>query len=333
MDTLSARQRKIVSLTQLRANASMEVLQELTGYPPHTIRRELVNLKKNRIIIKLPFIDIFKFGYLEAQLMFSVTTDRNQNDTRFLKYLSESWRVPWLATLGGEYQYGATICCSSHHDLVLFLDGLCDKLDVRFHKRIISSITYFKYFRKRYLDPSEPLQDIEWLGFDIRHTHQSDSLQADETDRLIVSELYRNSDRSHEAIANSVGLPRSTLEYRLRRLEDEKILLGFIYAVPPTAIGAATFKLLVSVQSLDADLEKGINEFCTEEVFITSLIRCMGSWDFECGIECFTPTDAFKVAQRLRSLLGSKLVDLQLIPVFQQIVPRNFLGSSSVHQT
>lgn len=326
MDSLSARQRKIISNSQLRASASVEKLQELTGYPSHTIRRELVALKKNRIIVKLPFVDIFKFGYLEAQLMFSVTPDGNQNDTRLIKYLSESWRVPWLATLGGQYQYGATICCSSQHDLVMFIDNLCDKLGVRFHKKIINSINYFKYFRKRYLSPSEPTQDLEWLGFDIRTPHRTETNQVDETDRRIISSLYQNSDRSHEAMARAIGLPRSTLEYRLRRLEEENILLGFVYVVPPTAVGAATFKLLVSVQSLDDELEKGINDFCTQDVFVTSLIRCMGNWDFECGIECFVPADAFKVAQRLRSFLGTKLVDLQLIPVFQQIVPRNFMG-------
>jgi Lrp/AsnC family leucine-responsive transcriptional regulator len=60
----------------------------------------------------------------------------------------------------------------------------------------------------------------------------------DETDRLILAELKKNARASFTEIGAAVGLTRPAVRERIRRLEDEGVIMGYTALVDPAPLGS-----------------------------------------------------------------------------------------------
>ena len=59
----------------------------------------------------------------------------------------------------------------------------------------------------------------------------------DNIDRMILNELQQDDRISTTELAKKLGIAKSTLTYRIKRLEDEKIITGYRAIVDPTKLG------------------------------------------------------------------------------------------------
>lgn len=60
----------------------------------------------------------------------------------------------------------------------------------------------------------------------------------DATDRLILAELKKNARASFTEIGGVVGLTRPAVRERIRRLEDEGVIMGYTALVDPAPLGS-----------------------------------------------------------------------------------------------
>ncbi len=59
----------------------------------------------------------------------------------------------------------------------------------------------------------------------------------DKIDKQILNELQKDDRISASDLAKKLGTPKSTVTYRIKRLEDEKIILGYRAIVDPSKLG------------------------------------------------------------------------------------------------
>lgn len=331
---LTPRSRSILIACQLKADQSIEELAATTRIPPHTVRRELSSLRERGLIIRLPFVDVFRLGYMESQFFFTVASERSEGSAAsFVGSLRNSWRVPWLATLGGTYHYGATIIGRDVSETVDFLESLSRLHPLMLQNKALNTLISFRYLLKRHLVEDHDSIPLDWVGVSMCESlgeHDNSvsysRFEADSLDRRILAELFRSSERSNKDLATAVGITRSTFEYRLSRLIDEQIIIRFINVIPPGRLGMLTYKLIVSLRVFDSAIWEELCRFCQDVPNIVNIIHCVGKWDYELGVEVTIPNQAFQIAQKLSLFLGERLAAIEIIPVFQQIVPTNFLG-------
>jgi DNA-binding Lrp family transcriptional regulator len=205
--------------------------------------------------------------------------------------------------------------------------------------KAVNTLVSFRYLLKRHLVEEPESVPLDWVGVSMSRVDGGRGRKADRPseitvatdslDRRILAELFRSSDRSNKVLSEAVGVTRSTFEYRLRRLMDERVLVGFINVIPPTRLGMSTFKIIVSLRRFDSSAWDDLIRFSEENPNIVNIIHCIGKWDYELGVEVNNPNEAFQISQKLSLFLGERLGSLAVIPVFQQIVPTNFLGMDS----
>ncbi len=164
---------------------------------------------------------------------------------------------------------------------------------------------------------------------------QKELFKLDLKDRKILNELDSNARQSCSQIAKKVGLSTEVVNYRIKKLEEEKIITQYQTAINISKLGIIQFKLCLSLQHLTSDnLEKIISQLRLNKS-IKWIVSCKGNWDLIISSE----TDSLQKVESLKnevlSLFGNHIDQKSLsIAVEASAFSRNYLleGKKSLNR-
>ena len=141
-------------------------------------------------------------------------------------------------------------------------------------------------------------------------------MEIDHIDHLILSALTADGTMSGHQLARLLGLPQSTVDYRLKKLKSAGIIVGSYYAVKGERLGITSYLCLVSTKGISAAFREKALAFCAQHPEIVLMIESVGSWDFEFSIDAFSAEDAMKTSEQLLDHFGRDIHWLKMIPLF-----------------
>ena len=102
----------------------------------------------------------------------------------------------------------------------------------------------------------------------------------DETDRGILEYLQKNARLTNKQIAKSLGLPKSTVQYRIKRLEAEGIIKGYRAQIDATRIGKdyPTFTFIRTKHAMKKYQKVG--KLLSEIAGVSAVYFMAGDYDF-----------------------------------------------------
>lgn len=317
----SEKERILLAAIQFRADATVPELSRVTGLREHVIHYQLARFRAAGLIRRWAFLDMFALGYEEYEILFSLAAPSKRLKTELLTALRQHPQVVWLAELGGDYQYGITIYAAGAQAAADFMKKIAQQFGNIFCRKSMAAIISFTILAKKYL--SRLAVDPEHALVSLRDT--GSRFELDDTDRRILPALFRPELDSDRALAQATGLPRATLEYRLKKLERAKVIQSYIYHISAAKLGLQLFKLLVFVRGVQPDLEAALFGFCRRHKHVTNFTHCLGSWDYEIGMDVPEAPQATAVVEQLYEKFGQAINDIQVLPVFSQTNSSNFM--------
>jgi DNA-binding Lrp family transcriptional regulator len=116
-------------------------------------------------------------------------------------------------------------------------------------------------------------------------------------------------------IARATGMAASTVQYRLKRLNESGALLRRSLLVNYSALGFSMFEILVRCLGPAADVTKILRAFCKTSPGVKVLIRCFGDWDFKVSFCAKTLGEVLVFEESLQRALGAGLASSVIVPV------------------
>jgi DNA-binding Lrp family transcriptional regulator len=307
---LSTRERDILCAAQLRPDATMAELRNLTGYREHSIRYVLQKASEQGITERRCFMNLFRLGFTQYEIYFSLASEKKDTRAKVLAALAQSDMVSWAGELGGDYHYGLNVCARHISELSNFLDGLSQQLNLVYLDKAVAARLSLSFFGNKYLSKKIP------TGAVLAYQANAGTVAIDEVDHRILSALAKHLPNSRRELSRLLALPFSTLEYRLRKLSEADIIKGFYYNLKPEALGAQTFLLLVTSKGFNQKLKTKFHEFCKNHPQISILIESIGSWDFEIAAEVENPRHALGLTQELHDAFSANIHSVKVLPCF-----------------
>jgi DNA-binding Lrp family transcriptional regulator len=124
-------------------------------------------------------------------------------------------------------------------------------------------------------------------------------------------------DLSYRQLALKLRIPLSTLDWRVKRLREKKVIVGDIYVVSPASFYRQSFKLLIYTRGIDPDLSKRMFAFCSRHTDVVYLFECFGAWAFEVGIEVRKAEEVSGVMQEIYEEFGGAVTNIKLLTKFK----------------
>lgn len=161
------------------------------------------------------------------------------------------------------------------------------------------------------------------------------TIKIDLKDKRLLYELDDNAWQTSAQIARKIGLSTEATNYRIKKLEKEKIITQYQIIVNLSKLNILQFKICLSFQHLTSEKLEQIIEKLKQKAEVKWIVSCKGSWDMIISLE----TDSLegvnnlkeKVLELFRNHISEKAIS---ILVEAETYNRNYLlGKSSSNKS
>jgi len=231
MEKLDIIDRKLLYELDLNSRQPVSALSRKIGKSKETVNFRLKRLVKSGVISSFYTIfDAARMGkhYFKLYLKFRNITPEKQEE--IMDYLNNQKSLVYLASVEGHYDCVLLVMVRNTVDLLAVLYPFMQKYGqcVREKETVVLVCTH--RLNQKFLYSGKARTDRKFAL-------EPGSYYADEADILIMSEISRNARAPISEIAEKTRLTPSIVGYRLRKLQDDGIILGYAVALDYDKMG------------------------------------------------------------------------------------------------
>jgi|688.fasta_scaffold329783_1 DNA-binding Lrp family transcriptional regulator len=289
-EPLSDRQKIILQHAQFFYHEGPEKIASMTGIPAHQVRYDLKNLFDRGILLRQRKINLLRLGYYVFHIHLYV---KSQDVGRLLKVLKESSRVLYLSLNGGERTVGVTILSRAPELIFELMDEAAAKSKAAFAQVGWSVEGAFYYFGPKFLTGrtlNNPAINSNWGDGPI---------SIDRIDAEILKLFNRGEAQNASEVARALGAPASTVQYRIKQLENKGVILPVSAFALLLNLGYSEFEVLVQTSQGSQSEHQRFIQYCQEHLSITLLIRSFGDWQYKLVTLVERSSEVFQIEDEL----------------------------------
>jgi len=141
----------------------------------------------------------------------------------------------------------------------------------------------------------------------------------DKKDKLILEILQKNARTPMSKIARTTGIPRDSINYRIKRLEKLKVIRFHHALINPSKLGFPLYTAVqLSLSNFDEKTEEQLISYLTAHPNIVYVAKTTGKWDIMLGI-CSKDFKQFdEIMRSIRIKYSNILKDYETSSIIQE---------------
>ncbi len=308
---LTPLQRKIVGLIQFDARLSVAEIARTLTVREGSVRYAIQALRENQIIYFSPLIDLSKLGLTTHTLLFSLNTKDRDKIERARNFLSSAPQITYASEIGGKFQFASAFVSRTVSGIAQFMQLLEHSIgDILLEKQLATHLQTAD-FRADYISQERGrARSIRWGG-------STDIEKIDRLDHLILSKISAANFVSFSSLARSIELPISTVEFRLKRMEDRGIILAYRNLICSGRLGAQRLWMSVVVKGSTGTFVEQFFRYCESNPFVRYASCSIGGWDFDIGFDAPTAPASSTIIEDITRGFGERLLHANTVPLFK----------------
>lgn len=309
---LTAEERDVMAALTLRGEVTVKEIAQALRLKEHRVRYILDKVVSAGWCYFYPIINPHRLGYLECNLFIELQSGGANARHNLLQALRASRATKTIGVLGGEYQFDVVVWLQGIQDLASFFNSLSERCpDINYRIDFVLLGKAF-YFSANFLEPKTKGGTLVTYG-----PTDDAPFALDSTDKDILKRLTTSPFSGARNLAKAIGIPESTVTYRLNKLKGEGVIVCMGYMVDHLKVGMTLTHLLIKAKRPSHQLTKQLFEFAHRDGSIGFLVECYGAWDYQMGVLLFDQTKLSGVIDRLQETLGAQFARICPVPTFE----------------
>lgn len=235
-------------------------------------------------------IDVNKIGYSFFRVYLKLIDTTEECLKEMIEYLKKEKMSWWIARLDGSWDFLFACHAKSNIEFHDFYFKFQTKFRKNIKEKLICPIIYYKELPRKYLTESKDLVTIE----------QSNNIASiDEKDKHILEILSNNAKTHSLDISKKVGIDIKTLRNKIKRLENEKVILGYKADLDVSKLGRDFYTVEIDLNNYSKYNEIRNEIFSLKE--LTSWVISIGGYDVEFDLEIENTKRYYEIINQLKN--------------------------------
>ena len=285
LEQLDLKDRKILYQLDIDCRQSDSEIGKKVRLSKQTVAYRINGLVRENYITRFAtVIDTYKLGFSKYKLFISLENANKETIAKIIDFLKHHTKTEWIATCSGKWDIIAGYIVKNVYEF----NEAVKELDNKFSEYISSRETAIclgaPHWRKEYiLDNKEPHQ-VVFQGVE-KDDFKIDNIKIDDTDEEIIKSLVNNARMPITEIAKRLKLTPRIVDYRIKNLKQNKIILMSRIFLNLNKINWIYCKATLKFKNLTKQKYSQFFQYCNYLNNLTYVINAIGSWDIELDFE------------------------------------------------
>ncbi len=275
LNSLDIKDKRILLALDMDARRPESAIAKIVGLSKQLTNYRIKRLEKQGIIISYyPVIDHTKLGlqlYRIALKLENATKEKEQEILDYLKTYSS-----WIVSVLGEWDIWMALYAKNEYQFMDFWNQFYEKYGYYVEDKWISLMINFLNFERSFMYPNKKNRMKRFiLG------EKPNKIILDETDTKILHELTKNARQTSLELAGKINQTERVVRYRIKKLEDLNIILGYRPFINTALLGMKYYKLFIKLKDAKIQDIKKIKSYMIQNPNVVYNTAALGGYDFE----------------------------------------------------
>ena len=305
---LDLKDKKILTLLDEDSRLSNSQIAKRVGLSKPAVEYRIQRFHKNNIIFAYySVIDFTKLGYSQYKIYFKFQDTTLEDEQKIINYWDKSNNSVWVAQIRGRWDLAVSVIAGSNFEFGKVLSEFMNKFSKFILEKDVLLTEYSPIYSREYLTETKISEFVYGIPSKI--------YKLDDTDKKILKELSKNARINIVDLAEKTKLSRDIINYRLKKLIKEKIIVQYRCYLNLQNLGVNHYKIIFRTKNLDGQFEKEIKSYVTQHKKATQFLKLIGSWDLEIEFETENGDELYKILTEIRKRFSNVIRDFDILRI------------------
>jgi DNA-binding Lrp family transcriptional regulator len=305
---LDLKDKKILTLLDEDSRLSNSQIAKRVGLSKPAVEYRIQRFHKNNIIFThYSVIDFTKLGYSQYKIYFKFQDITLEDEQKIISYWKNDKNSIWIAQIRGRWDLAVSILARSNFEFGKILSKFMNQYSKFILSKDVLLTEYSPIYAREYLTETKPSEFIYGVPSKI--------YELDDADKKILKELSKNARINIVDLAEKTKLSRDIINYRLKKLTKEKIIVQYRCYLNLQNVGINHYKIIFRTKNFDEQSEKEIKSYVTQHKKATQFLKLIGSWDLEIEFETENEDELYKILIEIRKRFSNVIRDFDILRI------------------
>ena len=322
IEKLDIKDRKILLALDMDARKPDSSIAKIVGLSKQLTNYRIKRLEKLKVIESYyPVIDHTKLGLQLYRIALKLENATKEKEQEIITYLKD--QASWMVLVLGNYDLWMALYAKNELDFMNFWNKFYEKYGYYVGSRWISVMTKFLNFERSFIYPKKKNRDrIFILG------ENPEILALDKIDSDILQELTKNARQTSLELSNKINQTERITRYRIKKLEEKKIILGYRPFVNTALLDLKYYKLFVQLKEAKKQDIKKITSYIIQNPNVTYITEALGGYDFELEVNFQNSSELIEFISNFKEAFPTNIKNITHLEYIQEYkiiyFPRRF---------
>ncbi len=305
---LDLKDKKILTLLDENARLSNSQIAKKVQLSKPAVEYRLRKLEKNNVIFEFySVIDFTKLGYSQYKIYFKFQNTSLEDEKKIIKYWIKDKNSIWVAQIRGRWDLAVSILATSNFEFGKILSNFMNQYSKFILEKDVLLTEYSPIYTRQYLMEIKPHEFIYGIPSKI--------YKLDEIDKKILKVLSTNARIPIIDLSKKIGTTRDVINYRLKKLKKEKIIVQYRCYLNLRKLGINHYKIIFRTKNFNEQMEKQIKFYIASHKKATQFLKLIGSWDLEIEFETEDEDEVYNILTGIRKKFSNTIRDFDILRI------------------
>ena len=309
---LDIKDKRILEVLDLNPNAYLSEIAKTTLTSKQVAEYRIKKFISQKVIYSFFTVaNLGIIGYSLFRIHIKLKNISEEKYSSFAKHIFEEYPTFWIGFVSGSFDIIIDIWAKNTHEFQTLFSKLLKKntsiiYSYEIFPMLMLSMHSYGYFgeksspRRRSIvfSPSDKIESI------------------DVTDHKILQVIKADSRLSYEEIGRRVNLTRNSVKYRIKQLEEKKIISGYHMMIDFKHFNRLSYKIFVAYDHTFSQEEEALISYLDQYPGILAYAKLLGRWNLDIEIQPHNAKELQQFMIKLRNKFNI-IKDYELIQIIE----------------